>query len=273
MKIKHRSFFIVLLALQFSCGQEQDYFPSKTAIDNSSVAYLKFVHAASDTVGVNYFLGDLKVTAGTPSTLTGTTNTNIGTVPYLNAFPITDYTTVTPGALASKVIVPEFYTTTKTYGTKTLNTGNVSLVAGSSYTVAFVGVTPAYETVLLSDDLSTAPIDGKAYIKFANFIHNSPGLSLRATPPVNKDGTVNAPVILFSNIAYKSASGFTALPLTGTYTSVQIIDESIIPPKVIATLASNVSTFSDNKVYTIFARGQIGVTGAKAPGGNRIINR
>lgn len=272
--MKHIAKLIILVSvLLFSCGEDHNFTPALKPIDNSATSYVKFVHAASDTTGVNFFIGDTKITGNAPTTVAGTTLVNIGTVTYSNAYPVTDYTTINPVSGTTKIVVPEVYTANTTYVTKTLSTGNISAAAGASYTVAFVGFTKNYETVVLTDDLTTAPADGKAYIRFANFIQNAPALSLRATPPNNADGTTNPPVILVSNMAYKSASGFIALPLTGTYTNVQIINTATTPATVVATLAANLSSFANNKVYTVFARGHIGVTGARAPGGSRMIHR
>lgn len=272
--MKHITKLMILVAmLLFSCGEDHNFTPALKPIDNSAVAYVKFVHAASDTTGVNYFIGDTKITGNAPTTVAGTTLVNIGTVTYSNAYPVSDYTTISPGSGTTKIIVPEVFSATATYPTKTLSTSTINATGGVSYTVAFVGFTKNYETVVLTDDLNTTPIDGKAYIRFANFIQNAPVLSLRATPPNNPDGSTNAPVILASNIGYKSASGFVALPFTGTYTNVQIINTATTPATVVATVAANLSSFADNKVYTVFARGQIGLTGNRAPAGSRMIHR
>jgi hypothetical protein len=269
--------FAAVMALQ-SCGDEHQYLPQVAAVEEGNPK-IKFIHAASDTVGVNLYLDGSKITGSLPSTIStvGAANfgkVNIGTVTFQNAFPVTDYFAAPNSSGNFSVVFPESYNATSTFPTKTLSTASgQTLNPASFYTVAFVGVSPAYETITYEDDLSKAPIDGQAYIRFANFIGNAPAnLTLRATPPAvpNVDPTPAA-INLFTNVAYKGMTGFIALPRTGAYTNVQIVDST--SGVVIATLAAVNSTFINNKVYTVFARGRIGVVGTAAPGVTRVVNR
>lgn len=269
--------FAAALALQ-ACGDEHVFLPG---IENApgETAKLKFVHAASDTVGVNLFLDDLKITGSGPSTITtfGSVNigkVNLGTITFQNAFPVTNYTSVDRSSGTFNVIFPLSYNATTTFNQKTMSSLQAAaLDPDTYYTVAFVGVYPTYETVLYEDDLSQAPIDGKAYVRFANFIHNSTDkLTIRATPPATAEDPNPIPVTLFSAVEYKGMTPFIALPRTGTYTNVQILNAST--NAVITTLAAANSNFQNNKVYTVFARGRIGgAVGNAVPGLTRIINR
>jgi hypothetical protein len=254
-----------------SCGDEQQFFPDITN-EYRTNAQIKFIHAASDTVGVNLFLDGTKITGNLPSTITtfGSVNlgkVNIGTVTFQNAYPVTDYTSAPGTSGTFTVVFPESYNATTTFPTKTLSTvASPTLNASSYYTAAFVGVSPSYETVIYQDDLSQAPLNGSAYIRFANFIPNyTDNLSLVATPP---GGT---PITLFPNVAYKGMTEFIALPVTGAYTNVQIVDATT--SAVVATLAAGSSSFVNNKVYTVFARGRVGGAGTAVPGVSRMTNR
>jgi hypothetical protein len=267
---------MIALSMQ-ACGDEHQFLPQIEKASDPDPK-IKFIHAASDTVGVNLFLANSKITGNLPSTITtfGSVNlgkVNPGTVTFQNAFPVTNYTSVKNPSGILSVVFPESYNATTTFPKKTLSSVDVSALAPLAYyTVAFVGVSPAYETVVYEDDLSDTPIDGKTYIRFANFIHNSPtNLTLRATPPATTDEPTPAAITLFLNVAYKGMTEFVALPRSGAYTNIQILNANT--NGVIATLASANSALANNKVYTIFARGRIGATGTAAPGVTRIINR
>lgn len=268
--------FMMAFLMQ-SCGDEHTFLPQ---VEKASDALpkIKFIHAASDTVGVNLFLDEKKITGNVPATITtvGSVNigkVNIGTISFQSTFPVTYYTSVDKSSGTFSVVFPESYNATTTFLTKTLSTGSVpALEPASHYTVAFVGITKAYETVVYEDDLASAPIDGQSYVRFANFIDNSAGnLTLVATPPATTDDPNPVQIILFPNVSYKGMSGFVALPRPGAYTNVRILNPS--NNAVIATLPGTNSTFANNKVYTIFARGRIGGANAAAPGLTRIINR
>lgn len=256
-----------------ACGDEHQFSPS-ISNEFQTNAKIKFIHAASDTVGVNLFLDGVKITGNLPSTIAtaGAVNfgkVNIGTVAFQNAFPVTNYTSAPGSSGTFTVVFPESYNATTTFLTKTLSTvAAPALNESSYYTVAFIGISPSYETVTFTDDLSQAPLDGKAYIRFGNFLYNYPDpLNLVGTPP---GGT---PVTLVSNISYKGMSGFVALPVVGLYTNVQLVNATtgVIVPTTI--LAAGSSTFVNNKVYTIFARGRLAGPGAAAPGLSRLTNR
>lgn len=257
-----------------SCGDEQQLYPNVSVADEGSVR-LRFLHAASDTVGVNLFMNDLKISAGAQSILsTGTVN--VGRINFGGDFPVTGYASIEPASGNLSVVFPETYAIVSsapvTYLKKTMSTANASLAAGSWNTVAFLGVSPTYETVVFSDDLTAAPIDGKAYVRFAGFIHNlADELTLRGTPPVTPTDPAPTPVILFQDVSYKEMTGFIALPRTGIYTSVQIVNETT--GLVVATASAALSTFASNKAYTLFAQGRVGGPGTTAPGIGRMANR
>lgn len=260
-------------AIMVSCGDEQQYFPAQGKADVASVR-IKFVHAAPDATGLNLFLGDQKITGNAPSTVTATGAVNMGTVKYDASFPVTDYVSVSNPAGSLSAIVPEVYLVSDTTASLTLSTLDASLSASSWYTVALVGITGAYETVVYNDDLSVAPIDGNAYIRFAGFIDNlADELTLRATPPATTEDPAPVPVVLFQDVSYKEMTGFIALPRTGKYTNVQIVNETTAA--VIYTLPSTSSfvTFLGNKAYTFYARGRIGGAGVAVPALSRMTNR
>jgi hypothetical protein len=258
---------LVLALLLLGCGDEQVFLSSVKVAERGQI---KFMHVASDTVGVNFFFDDVKVSGG-PTTTLSTGAINVGTIGYNGIFPGTNYSSIRPGSYGLKIIVPEFYTLTDTFLTKTLVSVNINVSQGAQ-TIALTGTSPNYEVVSFSDDLSVAPLDGNSYVRFANFIHNATNnLMLVGTPPSDAGAPPSTPVVLLENVPYKSVTQFVLLPKTGLYTNVQIKDH--VTGTVIATLASGSSTFAGNRVYTVYARGQLSGTGTKAPNASRAVNR
>ncbi|MCC7526387.1 MAG: DUF4397 domain-containing protein [Chitinophagaceae bacterium] len=271
-----KNYILILIAAAsitvISCGDEHQYFPEKQMADGSSTK-IKFIHAASDTVGLNLFLDGQKLTGNAPSTVS-TGAVNMGTVKFDASFPVTDYVSVSGSEGKFSAIVPETYTAADTFPETILSELDASIDPSKKYTVVLVGVTSTYETILFEDDLSTTPLDDKAYIRFAGFIDNlADQLTLQGTPPATPEDPVPVPVKLAEHINFKDMSAFIALPRVGKYTSVQIVNETTAA--VIYTLpgASSLNTFINNKVYTYYAKGRIGGTGAAAPGIGRAINR
>jgi hypothetical protein len=274
MKI-FKNIAIICLVTLMACGDEHEFFPQIS--DVSSRASIKFIHAASDTVGMNLFIDDIKVTGNSSSIITsGTVNVgqiNIGSITYSNSFPITGYAAISQTNGLFSVIFPATYTTNNTALSKVMVTKQSgSLNQSSFYSIVFVGVTAAYEAVVLDDNLTSAPIDNKAYIRLGNFIHNSTNkVTLKGTPPPTGDDPTPVEITIFPSIEFKLASEFFALPRTGTYTGLKIVDA--VTNATIATATSANSNFANNKVYTLIARGQIGKTGAQIPTLSRVINR
>jgi hypothetical protein len=265
----------MLIAFLFqACGDEHVFLTAVGPVTNEGPK-IKFIHAASDTVGMNLFLDDLKITGNAPNTITtvGSTNfgkVNLGVVTLGNAFPVTNYTSVPTASGTFSVVFPETYTATTTYNKKTMSTlAAPAMNAGSYYTVAYMGISPAYETVVYEDDFAQAPLDGKSYIRFANFVDNSTTLAFRMTPPATTEDPTPAAVTFFPTVAYKGMTAFLELPRTGAYTAITVVNNATAA--TYATLAN--TSFVENKVYTIFARGRVGGTGTRAPAVSRAINR
>ena len=262
------SFLSAMILLVWSCGDEKEFF---TDISPSSGTKIKFIHAASDAAGVNFFVDGVKVSAAGTSIVPATQAVNIGSIAYQGTFPGTNYVTL-PGTSLVEMIVPTLYKADDTIASQTILSKEIITTSEANYTIAFVGITGAFDAILIEDDLSVAPTNEKAFVKFANFIHNSTDkLTLKATPPVTTDNPTPTPIILAQNVGYTEASSFIELPVTGLYTNVRI--HNAVTDAVVATLVAGSSTFTGNNVYTIFARGQIGGTGTKVPGVTRVIDR
>jgi len=247
-KIVIRITTIALVISLFGCGDEQDYFTKIKPAANG--AHVKFVHAASDTIGVAFYINDAKISSGAAVN---------STINYAGAFPGTDYSLLTGETQALEVIVP--------VNQKVMTSANLAVTEGNYYTVAFAGVTSAYEAVVINDAVGTIPFDGQAYIRFVNLIHNSTNNVTVIATPLTGDLT---PITIAENVAYKATVNFTA-QLPRAYT-IKLVD-AITPATVLATASAANGTLVGSKVYTLYARGQIGQGGAKAPTLDRMVNR
>lgn len=275
MKSFKYKFLLIAIIAGAGCGEEHVFYNQYKAANEESTR-VKFIHAASDTVGMNLFAGDLKISGAGFSVVAATGAVNVGRINYGADFPGTGYTSLdeVPGDLS--VVFPETYAYVSnapvTYAKKTMSTSNAALEAGSWKTVAFAGVYPTYETVVFDDDITAAPLDGKAYFRFVNLIHNSVELvDLEATKVTTPAST---PVVIANDVAYKSITGFTAIePGPYTFKILNGTTSANYPPSA---TASNVAiTLVANKVYTFYSRGQVGLalTDAKRPLLSTMTNR
>jgi len=109
---------------------------------------------------------------------------------------------------------------------------------------------------VVTDNLS-APAAGKAHVRFVHLSPNAPAVNITLT-----DGT-----IVFGNKAFKQASDFTPLD-AGTY-DLQVRDAATNTSVV---LELNDITVTSGKIYTVWAKGFVGGTGAQALGAQLIVN-
>src|SRR5688572_16533542 len=253
--------FIISSMIMISCGEEQTFFKSVGSIPDG--ARIKFIHAASDTTGANFFLSGQKISSGT----TVGTATAPSVVAYPIPFPAVDYSTVTSGSYTLQVIVPDKLDGTTQYVQKTMVSSDLSLDAEKYYTIAFAGVTGAYQAVVLEDATGSIPFDGQSYIRFVNLIHNSTNKVNVVATPLSGDLT---PINIATNVGYKEVVEFTG-QIPRNYT-IRLLD-AVTPATVLATASAANGTLIGNRVYTLFARGRIGAGGTGAPVLDRMVNR
>jgi len=176
----------------------------------------------------------------------------------------TGYFLVDPGSRVLKADSTQIGTNV-TFPSATVSTVNLQAEAGKFYSVFFTGKVQSPETVITTDDL-TRPAAGKTHVRVINLSPDAGAIDV-AGKFTTASGT--APV-LFSNIAYKNATAFTALdggfyrlevraagsPVAlGTYTQ----DNQIVPLFIPG--SSSRTDFSMNleagKVYTLVIRGYL----------------
>jgi hypothetical protein len=180
-------------------------------------ARVRAVHASPDAPAVDVLVNDsIKAFSNAPFT---------GITPYAELDPATYNVKVVPTGATEPVVI----------------NADLTLAAGTDYTVVAVGKLANIEPLVLVDNNST-PAAGKAHVRF---VHASPD-----APSV--DIAVQGGPILFSNVPFKGVGDY--LPVdAGTYNlEVRVHDSGAVVLTV-----PNVA-LADRTVYTIFAMGLAG---------------
>jgi hypothetical protein len=132
---------------------------------------------------------------------------------------------------------------------------NLALTSGANYSVFACDSVTKISPVVLTDDL-TSPASGKAHVRFVHLSPNAPAV----------DVAVTSGPVLFANKTFKGFSAFTPVA-AGTYDlEVRLAGT----PTVVLPLPGVVLTAG--KIYTVFAKGFVGGTGAQALGAQVIVN-
>lgn len=165
------------------------------------------------------------------------------------AFPNnTGYLTVNAGTRNIKVNVAGTATT--------VINADLPLTANTNYTVFAVDSVSKISTVVLTDNLAM-PAAGKAHVRFVHLSPNAPAVNITLT-----NGT-----IVFGNKAFKQSTDFTPLD-AGTY-DLQVRDAATNNTVVLSLPGI---ALANGKIYTVFAKGFLGGTGAQALGAQIIAN-
>jgi len=132
---------------------------------------------------------------------------------------------------------------------------NLPVTGGTSYSVFASGPVASIGALVIADDLS-APASGKAHVRFVHLSPDAPAV----------DVAVTSGPVLFANKAFKAYTAFTPVD-AGTY-------DLEVRPAGTATVVLPLPgiTLQAGKIYTVFARGLVGGTGAQALGAQIIVN-
>lgn len=137
----------------------------------------------------------------------------------------------------------------------------VSLDAGKNYSVFAIDSVTKIKAAVVSDDL-TAPASGKVHVRFFHFSANAPAVDIAVT---------GGPV-LFSNRRFNdqvtdaATTSFTPLN-AGTYN----LEVRLAGTNTVVLPLPNIA-LTAGKIYTVFAKGFVGGTGAQALGAQIIAN-
>jgi hypothetical protein len=132
---------------------------------------------------------------------------------------------------------------------------NLDLTANNNYSVFAVDSVSSIEPLVLVDDLTT-PASGKTHVRFVHLSPDAPAVDI----------AVKGGPVVFGNVSFKGFEGFTPLD-AGTYNlEVRLAGTmtTVLPLGDIALAAG--------KIYTVFAKGFVGGSGAQALGAEIIVN-
>lgn len=132
---------------------------------------------------------------------------------------------------------------------------DLNLEDGRAYSVFAIDSVANISALVLADDLS-APASGKAHVRFVHLSPNAPAVDITLT-----DGT-----IVFGNTAFSEFKGFTPLD-AGTYN----LQVRVAGTSTVVLDLPNIA-LANGKIYTVFAKGFVGGTGAQALGAEIIAN-
>jgi hypothetical protein len=170
------------------------------------------------------------------------------------AYPTnSSYTAVTAGPINFKISP----TGTTTY----VIDANVTLEPNVNYSVYAIDSVSKIKAAVVADNLTT-PAAGKAHVRFFHFSPNAPAVDI----------AVAGGPVLFSNRSFNdqtttaSVANFTPLD-AGTYN----LEVRLAGSNTAVLTVPNV-TLTDGKIYTVFAKGFAGATGAQALGPQVIVH-
>jgi hypothetical protein len=133
---------------------------------------------------------------------------------------------------------------------------NLNLAQDKFYSIFASGAVANLAPLVLEDDL-TAPAAGNAHARFIHLSPDAPAVDITLT-----DGTV-----VFGNVAFRQNTAFTPLPAATYDLQVRVAGTG----NVVLNLTG--ITLEPGKIYTVFAKGFVGGTGAQALGAEIIVNR
>jgi hypothetical protein len=133
---------------------------------------------------------------------------------------------------------------------------DLSFEKNKSYSIFAVDSVAKLSPIVLEDNLAS-PASGKAHVRFIHLSPNAPAVDITLT-----DGTV-----IFGNVAFKGSIDFTPLDAATYDLQVRLAGTS--------TVVLNLPGIGlgDGKIYTVFAKGFVGIDGDQALGAEIIVNK
>ena len=141
--------------------------------------------------------------------------------------------------------------------TTTVINADVPFTKDMSYSVFAVDSVSVISAIVLTDDL-TAPAAGKAHVRFIHLSPDAPAVDVA----VASTGDV-----VFGNKAFKEYTAFTPLA-AGSYS----LDVRVAGTSTVALVLPTI-TLEAGKIYTVYAKGFLGGSGAQALGAEIIVNK
>jgi len=141
--------------------------------------------------------------------------------------------------------------------TTTVINADVPFTKDMSYSVFAVDSVSVISAIVLTDDL-TAPAAGKAHVRFVHLSPDAPAVDVAVASTGD---------IVFGNKAFKEYTAFTPLD-AGAYN----LDVRVAGTSTVALVLPTI-TLEAGKIYTVFAKGFLGGSGAQALGAEIIVNK
>ena len=139
----------------------------------------------------------------------------------------------------------------------TVINADVPFTKDMSYSVFAVDSVSVISAIVLTDDL-TAPAAGKAHVRFVHLSPDAPAVDVAVASTGD---------IVFGNKAFKEYTAFTPLD-AGAYN----LDVRVAGTSTVALVLPTI-TLEAGKIYTVFAKGFLGGSGAQALGAEIIVNK
>jgi hypothetical protein len=159
----------------------------------------------------------------------------------------TSYLSFRPGARRVKVNVAGTSTT--------VIDATVALEPRRNYTVFAANNVASIEPLVLQDDL-TRPAPGNAHVRFVHLSPNAPAV----------DVAIAGGPVVFGNKAFKDYTSFTPVP-AGSYD----LEVRVAGTTTVALPLPGIQ-LREGQIYTVFAKGLLGGSGAQALGAGIIVN-
>jgi hypothetical protein len=138
---------------------------------------------------------------------------------------------------------------------------NVTLTADMNYSVFALDSVSKIKAAVVSDNLA-APAAGKAHVRFFHLSPNAPAVDIAV-----KNGPVLFGNRMFNDQTNANFTQFTPVD-AGTYN----LEVRVAGTSTVALDLPNI-TLQQGKIYTVFARGFLGGSGAQALGAQIIVNK
>ncbi len=139
----------------------------------------------------------------------------------------------------------------------TVINADVALEKDKNYSVFAIDSVSKISALVLTDDL-TAPASGKAHVRFVHLSPDAPAVDV---------AVASSGAVVFGNKSFKEYTAFTPLD-AGTYN----LDVRVAGTSTVALVLPAI-TLEAGKIYTVFARGFLGGSGAQALGAEIIVNK
>lgn len=260
--------FIAIIAVitgLLSCNSEHDFAPFENSV-GEDVAKLKYIHTAIGPLGVNFstnvFLNDVKttsvgVTSGLPLGLS-----------YGSIFPIaSNYALIKAGTQSMRITIPERLNgALPNIPASDVLTTPLETNRGLNYSSFLVGVSPNYSVMTVRDNLAITNVnDSQTYIRFFNFISNTPagGYDLaivRTTPATPTTPQTVATIKTFSSVPYLGGSNVFegVMPIPVSQNAPDVLQLRLAGTATVVATLSTGFVPRPGRIYTILARGFVG---------------